>query len=274
MENLIEKLKEMGLNTYEAKVYLALLKKNPATGYEISKESSVPQARAYDTLKALETRGIVAAAAGKPVTYIPISANEMLDRWQKNFSSSVDYLREALPQMCNETLEPILNLRGKEAVIKHVEEMIDQAQHNIFMEIWQQDAVVFEPKLRQAALRGVSLQVVGYKGVHFDFCDVYDHEISKELAKAKGGRRLMMTVDDQVGLVGNLPAGETIPKAVYSRNDSIVFVIREFIAHDIYLLDVEKELGPEMERTYGKNLKKLRDKLFGNGKMLMVDQHH
>lgn len=274
MEALIDKLKEMGLNTYESKVYLALLKNNPATGYEVSKESGVPQARAYDTLKALESRGIVVATAGKPVTYLPISANEMLDRWESGFKSSVDYLRDALPQMSNETIEPILNLRGKDAVIKHVEEMIDQAQHNIFLEIWQQDAVVFEPKLRQAAERGVSVKVVGYRGVHFDFCDVYEHAISKELAKAKGGRRLMLTVDDALGMVGNLPAGETIPRAVYTRNDSIIFVIREFIVHDIYLLDVEEQLGSEMEKLYGKNLKKLRDKLFESGNMTIVDQHH
>ncbi len=38
MADLIEKLKEIGLNTYEAKVYVALLKKYPATGYEVSKQ--------------------------------------------------------------------------------------------------------------------------------------------------------------------------------------------------------------------------------------------
>lgn len=37
MADLVEKLKEIGFNTYEAKVYIALLKKYPATGYEVSK---------------------------------------------------------------------------------------------------------------------------------------------------------------------------------------------------------------------------------------------
>ena len=51
MENLLNHLKELGFNTYESKVYIALLKHHPATGYEVSKDSGVPQARAYDTLK-------------------------------------------------------------------------------------------------------------------------------------------------------------------------------------------------------------------------------
>ena len=33
MEDVIEKLKDLGFNSYEAKVYVALLKKYPATDY-------------------------------------------------------------------------------------------------------------------------------------------------------------------------------------------------------------------------------------------------
>ena len=50
MGDLIESLKEIGLNSYEAKVYVALLKKYPATGYEISKLADIPQSRAYLSL--------------------------------------------------------------------------------------------------------------------------------------------------------------------------------------------------------------------------------
>ena len=46
MDELIENLKEIGLNSYEAKVYLALLKKYPATGYDVSKRADIPQSRA------------------------------------------------------------------------------------------------------------------------------------------------------------------------------------------------------------------------------------
>ena len=60
MADLVEKLKEIGFNSYEAKVYIALLKKYPATGYEVSKLANIPQARTYDTLKVLEQKNIVA----------------------------------------------------------------------------------------------------------------------------------------------------------------------------------------------------------------------
>ena len=78
MADLIEKLKEIGLNTYEAKVYVALLKKYHATGYEVSKLADIPQSRTYDTLKALEKQNIVISTNTKPVTYTPIKPKQLI----------------------------------------------------------------------------------------------------------------------------------------------------------------------------------------------------
>src|SRR5690606_29367618 len=140
MDTMIEKLKSMGFNTYEAKVYLALLKQHPATGYEISKDSGVPQARAYDTLKALETNNVVVAVGGKPVTYIPVTPEELLDRWERDFKGSISYLRESLPRMGDEAVEPVINLRGDESIFKQALEMINAAERTIFLELWKEDA--------------------------------------------------------------------------------------------------------------------------------------
>ena len=69
MDEIVEKLKEIGLNEYQSKVYIALLKKFPATGYEISKLANIPQSRAYDTLKTLESMHIAIPSNTKPITY-------------------------------------------------------------------------------------------------------------------------------------------------------------------------------------------------------------
>ncbi len=55
MDNIVEKLKALGFNSYEAKVYIALLKKYPATGYEVSQMADIPQSRAYDRLQVIKS---------------------------------------------------------------------------------------------------------------------------------------------------------------------------------------------------------------------------
>ncbi|MBY0402585.1 MAG: hypothetical protein K2X66_01705 [Cyanobacteria bacterium] len=268
MENLIEKLKELGFNTYEAKVYLALLKQNPATGYEISKESGVPQARAYDTLKALETRRVVVAMEGKPTTYIPISPNELLDRWERSFKGSINYLRDALPITTGEMVEPVINIRGEDSIFKHAREMIDSAKQSLFLELWKQDANRLSDALKSAKERGVDIKIVGYDNVHLDFVEVYQHGLARTIENSLGGRWLILAADEKEGIVGTVPLGDKAPQAVYTRNPGIVLIIKELIVHDIFLLDVEENLQEEMEKVYGKNLMMLRKKILGDEAMV------
>lgn len=272
MDTLIDKLKDMGFNTYEAKVYLALLKHHPATGYEISKESGVPQARAYDTLKALETNKIVVSLGGKPVTYLPVDPDQLIDRWERSFKGSLAYLREALPSMSDETVEPIINLRGEESIINHATELIAHAKTNIFLEVWNEDCRKLAEPLQDARKRGVDIKVVGYNEVSLDGVEVFQHGLGNQIERTLGGRWLIMSVDDQEGLVGTASVGDRQPQAVQTRNPGIVLIIKELVIHDIYLLDVEHRLQKEIEKTYGKDLKELRERILGDESTMMV--HH
>jgi sugar-specific transcriptional regulator TrmB len=274
-DNLIDKLKELGLNSYEAKVYLALLKQNPATGYEISKESGVPQARAYDTLKALETNNIVVAMGGKPVTYTPISPNELLDRWERSFKGSVKYLREALPSLSSETVEPIINLRGDEALFKHALDMINNAQHSLFVQIWREDAERLAPAFQAAKDRGVIIRMVGYDECNLNGVDVFQHERADTIQAAYGLRWFILSCDDQEGLIGTISTSEDRhPQAIITKNAGIVLLIKEFVVHDIFILDIEKNLPDQIEELYGKDRITVRQKIEGNEPRISLRVHN
>lgn len=118
MDELIENLKGIGLNSYEAKVYIALLKKYPATGYEVSKLADIPQSRAYDTLKALELEHIVTGSNTKPVTYTPIKPKELTKRYKRKITTTLDFLEKKLPNVKDNYTEPILSVSGTTAIHK------------------------------------------------------------------------------------------------------------------------------------------------------------
>lgn len=265
MDAIIDRLKHLGLNSYEAKVYLALLKNHPATGYEISKSANVPQARAYDTLKALESQKMVVATSGKPVTYTPVQPEEILGRFEKQYQGSIDYLRDTLPNFAVETIEPVHNMRGSGPIFDHARQMIDLAKTTIFLEMWSDDQHLLEQPLRDAAARGVQVHVVGYNDVSYDFCHVHPHPLVQNAVEPSwGGRWLIMAVDAYEGMVGSSPLGASDLQAVWTRNPAIVLVIRELIVHDIFLLDVEERLKEPMEHVYGVQKLKLRNKILGN----------
>lgn len=266
MDAIIERLKQIGLNSYEAKVYLALLKHHPATGYEISKSANIPQARAYDTLKALEVQKLVVATDGKPVTYIPVAPEQILNTFEKQYQSSINFLRSTLPNYTVESIEPVHNLRGERAIFDHAVEMIEEARETVFIELWKDDQPLLEKALRNASQRGVSIYVVGYNNVTLDFCKVYQHPLAGAIEPTLGSRWLILAVDALEGMVSSAPFegsnGES--HAVWTKNPVIVLIIKELIVHDIFLLDVENTLREPMEAAYGQHLLKLRNKILGD----------
>lgn len=133
MADLVEKLKEIGFNTYEAKVYIALLKKYPATGYEVSKLANIPQSRTYDTLKVLEEKKVVVSANTKPVTYTPIRPKQLTSSYMKKINSTINYLDKHLPEVKDNYNEPIITVNGKQNIQDKVIEVIQNANEKF---IW------------------------------------------------------------------------------------------------------------------------------------------
>src|SRR3989338_3408379 len=65
----IKKIKSLGLNTYEAKIWTALLSRGVSTAGELSDIADVPRSRSYDVLESLEKKGFVIMKLGKPIKY-------------------------------------------------------------------------------------------------------------------------------------------------------------------------------------------------------------
>lgn len=79
-KDFIEKLKIFGLNSYEAKIWIALLSRGVSSAGELSDISNVPRSRSYDVLESLEKKGIIVMKIGKPIKYIAVPPNEVLER--------------------------------------------------------------------------------------------------------------------------------------------------------------------------------------------------
>jgi HTH-type transcriptional regulator, sugar sensing transcriptional regulator len=64
-----ERLMAFGLTSYEAKAYLALLRRDSSSAAEVARLSGVPRQRIYDVLASLVERGLASSRPGSPVKY-------------------------------------------------------------------------------------------------------------------------------------------------------------------------------------------------------------
>ncbi len=273
MADIIEKLKDIGLNTYEAKVYVALLKKYPATGYEVSKLANIPQSRTYDTLKVLEEKRIVISTNTKPVTYTPIKPKMLTQRVQKKMNSTISFLEKHLPNVKDDYNEPILTITGKQNIQDKIIEVIQNAKREIYMEVWSQDYKNFEKDLLNAYNRNVEIRIVGYDNFNSRFGMVFEHAFARDIELSLGGRMIIIAADDNEGIIGKISSLKndvSDTNIIWTKNQSIVFIIKEFIVHDMYLIDVEENLVEQMKYIYGKGLKRLKDKVLGSNATYII----
>jgi len=84
-EEFLTKLRRyFGLNLYEVKIWTALLSRGVSTAGELSDIANVPRSRSYDVLESLEKKGFIVMKIGKPIKYIAVPPEEVVERVKKN----------------------------------------------------------------------------------------------------------------------------------------------------------------------------------------------
>ena len=257
MENLIEKMKEFGFNSYESKVYLALLKKNPSTGYEISQLADIPQSRAYDALKSLEAENIVYTFGNdRPLKYSPISPKELTKRLKRKMNSSIDFLEKKLPHVKSDDVEPVNRIFGYENITNKIKEIVDNTYKTLYLGVWAYDYKVVEEVISNAYDRGVEIKISGFDNLKTMYGDLYPHQDTIEKEDYSGGRLIYLLSDNKECLFLFIE-----DSVIWTNDKNISFLIKEFFIHDMCLIDIQEKFPEQLKYFYGTGLKKLKNKI-------------
>ena len=169
------------LNLYEAKIWLALLSRGVATAGELSDIADVPRSRSYDVLESLEKKGFVIMKFGKPIKYIAVQPEEVVERVKKYMKEEADNRikrldrvgkTELLDELKNlhkqgvELVEPTDlsgSLRGRHNLYNHMETMIKGAEKTVTI-MTTSDGLIrkvegLKPVLEKVAKRGVKIRI-------------------------------------------------------------------------------------------------------------------
>lgn len=143
----IQSLMELGLNSYEAKAYLALMGRDSFTAPQVADRSGVPRQRVYDVLNTLVEQGLVIGRPGKRgVKYTAVAPDIALSglvrREEKRVArlaySAGDLVTVLLQQYQagqeeSSPLDYIEVLRGSQSIHQRFAEIQDQAEREILI---------------------------------------------------------------------------------------------------------------------------------------------
>jgi sugar-specific transcriptional regulator TrmB len=176
--DILSGLASLGLTSYEASTFYAIVTSPGRTAAELCKESGIPDSKIYHTLGGLERRGMIEVQRGRPKLYRALRPTEAMENLRRvlneeharrlNALEGLTAKLTALHQQAEgeEELELAYIVRGLRGIVSKMNAIIRSARQSLLLfipsvEIWNeiQGAIV------EVADRGVRVELALAKGV-------------------------------------------------------------------------------------------------------------
>ncbi len=216
------------LNLYEVKVWTALLSRGTSTAGELSNISDVPRSRTYDILESLEKKGFIVMKLGKPIKFVALKPEEVVERVKKNQLRDAKQRAKRLENLKNdEVLDELTSLftkgvkfveptdlsgslKGRQNLYNHLDMMIREAEESIIImtteEGLNRKMEALLPSLEKCKKRGVKIRIAAPINknnlkVAKDFKKVAEirklDKLKARFAVIDGNQLMFMLLDDE-----------------------------------------------------------------------------
>ncbi len=170
-EGTMRALRNLGLSSYEARVYVSLVRNGALTASEVSSKSRIPFSRVYDVLATLEHGGWITVEQGRPKRYVPkspretskaavLSAQERLSEWEQRV---LEELQPLFDEKTKISAPEVHILHGSNNVRAKLNVALGQAERSVLLSwgiINEDDIDFISPTLLHLRDRGVKIQIL------------------------------------------------------------------------------------------------------------------
>jgi len=225
-KDFLNKLKDFGINSYEAKIWTALLSRVVSTAGELSDISNVPRSRSYDVLESLEKKGFIVMKIGKPIKYIAVPPKEVLERVKKNIKEEADRSVSLLDEVKTTNILDDLTklhekgidlvepsditgaLKGRDNLYDHLSMMIKDAEKSVVLVISDEGLLkktdFLLKSMKKAKERGVEIKISApvekFEDLEMfqEFAEIKDLGLAGRFCIVDNSSVLFMIADDGV----------------------------------------------------------------------------
>ncbi|HWO96283.1 MAG TPA: helix-turn-helix domain-containing protein [Bacillus sp. (in: firmicutes)] len=248
MENLVQQLKKLEFNEYEAKAYVSLVKQGTVTAYQVSKDSGVPRARIYDVLNNLVEKGIVLKEEiDDSAQYSPLPVDIFLQKAQSNWESNYKGISESLKQLEMTENKPdnrVITLKNRETIISYCQALLKKAKKRVVISMWDDMYDALKEDLQQAAdrvkVQGITLHVKN-PVKHVDV-----HRITNFTETPSSEHWFILSIDAKEMIYG--PSLEERSMAFYTDDPVHIYLLEDYIWHDVLVNRLVRRSQDDLEQ--------------------------
>uniref|UniRef100_A0A7C4B9B6 TrmB family transcriptional regulator n=1 Tax=Thermofilum pendens TaxID=2269 RepID=A0A7C4B9B6_THEPE len=131
-----ELLRKLGLTSYEAKAYVALVSSGSLTATELASKGEIPQPRVYDVVRSLMEKGLIAVSEGRPKKFTALPPEIALANYvSRKHQQEENALRKVLREFSSFNTEPkepgVWASAGNLSALNMLEQTVNSARYEL-----------------------------------------------------------------------------------------------------------------------------------------------
>lgn len=234
-ERIVGTMRRLGFTTSDARIYLALLKRHPATGYELAATSGVPRSAIYNVLNRLESRGLVHAVERKPVRYRPLPPDRLLAQIETRFQEEIEELRAGIAGLSPPVVESrTWTVTGYAAMLEQARTLIAASRETVHLSLWRREAEALAEPLRRAAAAGREILLFSFTALPEGLGRTLSYGIPEAELERHWPHRIVLVADRRRALLGGAADTED-NQALVSEDPALVETAISNLVLDITL---------------------------------------
>ena len=244
--DLLAELMQIGFTEYEAKVFLALLKDYPATGYQVSKVSGVPRSMVYENLSRLHARGLVLETIeGRATLYRPLPPETFLAQHELEHRRRIAGLSVGLEALYSDKQDDrVWSIEGRKSALAYASRMIQEASNDIYMVLTDRDLEELHDDIQKASERGSQVNTLLTGQSELEFGRVARHPpLESEMQELTS--TLLVAVDQGEVLIAGV-GGRQEMRATVTRNADLALVARQFVWMELFTQRIYARMGEDL----------------------------
>lgn len=212
----VQQLESLGLSSYAARTFVALVSLGNGTARDISDVSDVPRTRVYDAIDEIQSHGLVDVQQTTPKRFWAVSPETTGRHFEQDYQHRVNLMLEALGALestaRSEEQRGVWTVTGRETVTERVIDFIESASEEIvYMSVAALLTEEVIDSLRAASERGVSIKFATMEQGTED-------EIRDEIPRAEFFKSLWEWRDDPAGRLLMVDQQKTLVSVLVTGN--------------------------------------------------------
>lgn len=268
----VKALEALGFNLNEGRAYAALLRLGAATGYEVSRQASIPRSAVYATLRKLLAEGAARHDPGPPERFTATPPDALLASLGRRFESSQQSLRDAVARLDVAPAAPdVFAVQGTDRILDEAARIVHAAEKLLVVSGWPRELARLEEELQAAVRRGVYVATFSHAALPDSLPGVrFSYGLAEADLEAFWEHKLVVVADDRRSLLA-ATQGEPADRAIVSETKAIAEIAVSQVSLDITLLALRHgaDVGAVMAKILGDRVGRM-DSLLPNAQPALL----